>query len=139
MPSWPSLRVGDGISRVGEHQFIQLLYEPPETYVDLHVDLLLVRSDYQSDAMERRCRRQLPTLSGQYDVLACEDIVILKLLGGRLIDRADGATLLRLNRDTIDLDYLASRVNTLSLRSGFTEIWDEAFPGERAPVHYDEE
>ena len=127
------------ISRVGEHEFIQLLYEPPDTYVDLHVDLLLVRSDFQFDAIQRRCVKHLPTLSGQYDVLTCEDIVILKLLGGRLIDRADGATLLRLNRDTIDVDYLVSRIHTLRLTSGFAEIWDEAFPGERAPVHYDEE
>ena len=65
--------------------------------------------------------------------LNCEDILILKMNGGRIIDRADAAALLRLNRATLDLSYLLKWVNQLGLGAEWAEIWCEAFPGEPLP------
>jgi hypothetical protein len=39
----------------------------------------------------------------ELDVLTCEDLIVHKLLAGRLVDRADAATLLRVNRADLDI------------------------------------
>ena len=63
---------------------------------------------------------------------SCEDLLIHKLMAGRIIDRADAAAVLRANRDSLDLDYLARWANELRLTEELREIWREAY-GEQAP------
>jgi len=71
-------------------------------------------------------------------VLACEDLILHKLMAGRIIDRADAAALLRANRGALDLDYLALRVRTREIGGGYTEVWNDVFPGEPVPEVEDE-
>jgi hypothetical protein len=66
-------------------------------------------------------------------VLACEDLILHKLLAGRLLDRVDAAMLLRANRTELDLEYLLAWTTTLSLRAELAQVWEEAFPGEAMP------
>ena len=47
---------------------------------------------------------------GPIDVLNGDDLIMFKLLAGRMIDRADAAMLLRENREAIDFGYLLSWV-----------------------------
>jgi len=56
-----------------------------------------------------------------------------KPLAGRLLDRAEGAVLLRVNRADLDLEYLLFWANTLSLGADLAQVWEEAFPGEAMP------
>lgn len=114
-------------------RIIQLLYEPPGSFTDLPIDLLLAESDYHIQALERRVATFLPDIDLQIYVLSCEDLILHKLIAGRIIDRADGAALLRVNRASLDLDYLAKWINQLALGSEWAEIWREAFPGEAPP------
>ena len=65
--------------------------------------------------------------------LACEDLILHKLLAGCLLDRADAAMLLRANRTDLNLEYLLGWTTTLSLRAELAEVWEEAFPGEAMP------
>ena len=48
----------------------------------------------------------LPDLDIEVAILACEDLILHKLLAGRMIDLADAAALSWANRETLDLDYL---------------------------------
>jgi nucleotidyltransferase AbiEii toxin of type IV toxin-antitoxin system len=112
---------------VGALHFAQFLYTPPGEIYDVQFDL-------QKSAIARRVTRDVPGVSRTIDVLACDDLILFKLLAGRMIDRADAATLLRENRDTIDFDYFLTWVGRLELTTGFAEIWAEAFPGENMPV-----
>ena len=123
-PPWLSL---------GSLQVLQLLYEPPGAYLDLQVDLLLAQSDYHRQALERRIRTRLAPLDLDLDVLACEDLILHKLLAGCLVDRADAAMLLRANRADLDLAYLLRWTTTLSLGAELAQIWEEAFPGDAIP------
>lgn len=66
--------------------------------------------------------------------LSCEDILILKMNAGRLLDRADAAALLRWNRAGLDLAYLRRWLTQLNLATEWAEIWTEAFPGEPVPT-----
>jgi hypothetical protein len=118
---------------LGSLQILQLLYEPPEAYLDLQVDLLLAQSDYHRQALARRMSTRLAAMGFDLDVLACEDLILHKLLAGRLVDRADAAMLLRVNRADLDLEYLLGWTTTLTLGAELAQIWGEAFPGETMP------
>lgn len=119
---------------LGPLEVIRLVYEPSETFLEVEVDLLIAKSQYYERALERRVAARLPDLDIEIAVLTCEDVILHKLLAGRMIDRADAAALLRANRESLDLDYLLHGTNCLSLVDGFTEAWNEAFPGEREPL-----
>lgn len=116
--------------RIDRQDIVQLLYTPPEVHWPIQVDLLLVGSEYQKAAIDRRVATKLPGLDTPISVLSCEDVILHKLLAGRVIDRADAAMLLRENRDIIDMDYLRAWIKRLVLQSEFAEIWREAFPNE---------
>jgi len=119
---------------LGELDMMQLLYEPPDTFVDLQIDLFLARSPYHLQALGRRVFTRLADLDVEIAVLACEDLILHKLLAGRIIDRADAAALLRANRRSLDLDYLVRCTRTLKLTREFTEAWSEALPEEPPPA-----
>jgi hypothetical protein len=84
-------------------------------------------------ALAHRTPALLPGLDVEIFVLSCEDLILHKLIAGRIIDRADAAALLRANRAGVNLPYLQDWVGRLALHSGWSEIWEEAFPGETAP------
>ena len=121
------------VATVGELGVIQLLYEPAESFVDLQIDLLLAKSRYHLEALERKVPTRLPDLDIEIAVLACEDLILHKLIAGRLIDRVDAAGLLRANRESLDLGYLAHWSGRLGLAADLADVWQEALPGEPLP------
>jgi hypothetical protein len=117
----------------GEVDILPLLYQPPGAFVEVRIDLLLARSAYDRQSLTRRVPFSLPGLETEFFVLSCEDLIIHKLIAGRIIDRADAAYLLRIQRPTIDFPYLKQWVNQLALASEWSQIWRDAFPGEEVP------
>jgi hypothetical protein len=113
---------------LGELHLLQLLYEPSESFLDIQVDLLFADSAYQRRALERRIFVTLPDADLQIAVLTCEDLILHKLLAGRLIDAADVAALISLNRDSLDRNYLAHWLDALDLKVDFAAIWRKTFP-----------
>lgn len=99
--------------------------------MDLQIDLLLAECSYQLQALTRRVPQQLAG-SPMY-VLACEDLILHKLLAGRIIDRVDCSSLIRLQRDHLDWTYLRTWSATLAVGNGLSEAWHEAFPGDELP------
>jgi hypothetical protein len=118
---------------LGRMRIIQLLYEPPGAYLDVQVDLVLADIDYQRVALNRRVPLRLPDVDTELSVLACEDLILHKLLAGRIIDRADVATLLRANADALDQGYIQHWTRELGVSDGLAEAWTEAFPGSAPP------
>lgn len=118
---------------VGDHSFVQFLYTPPEEFYEVQFDLLLAETPLQKSALNRCIQRDLEGVDRPISVLNCEDLILFKLLAGRMIDRADAAMLLRENREELDLDYLAKWIESLQLKHDFLEIWREAFPMETEP------
>jgi len=111
---------------IDEHAIIPLRYEPPETYLDIRVDLFLAESAFQKRALNRRVRINLPRADVPGDVLACEDMILFKLLAGRIIDQADAAALLRLNNQKLDWDYLNKEADRLGYREDLRRLGLEA-------------
>lgn len=118
---------------VGPSRFMQLVYEPPGTFTDLPVDLLLAESEYQRQALSRRTPVRLEGMDRDLFVVSCEDLILLKLLAGRIRDKADVAALLEANRSDLDFGYLGDWVPRLAVVSEWEEAWQGAFPGEPLP------
>jgi hypothetical protein len=122
------------VVRVEEHEFIQLLYEPPGLFLDIQVDLLLADTEFQRQALARRVPLPFPELGFDVAVIACEDLIVMKLLAGRMIDRADVSALLRSNRGSLAWEHLLRWIDEFNLQSLFRESWNDAFPREPAPM-----
>ena len=118
---------------LGDTKILQLEYEPPEAFVAVRIDLMLAESEFHETALTRSVPVQLPGAEFDIQVVACEDLILLKLLAGRIIDRSDAAYLLRHNRDSLDLSHLISWAERLNVYTKLIPIWDEAFPGETPP------
>jgi hypothetical protein len=118
---------------LGRIEVLQLVYEPPETFVDIQIDLLLARSDYHRQALGRSVPTRIPSLDLEIAVLSCEDMILHKLLAERIIDLADVAALLVANRRSLDIAYLAEWIEKLGLWQPFRQAWQAALPDEPVP------
>ncbi len=118
---------------VGGHKFIQLFREPRDLFLEIRVDLMLATSEFQQVALQRRTMLELPGLASKVAVVTCEDLIILKLLAGRIIDRSDVAALLKANRNHFDLEHLVHWATRLALHEELAGIWNEEFPGQTLP------
>jgi hypothetical protein len=108
-------------------RFLQLVYEPPGSFLDVRIDLMFADSEYQKVALSRTVEARFEGFDFDLAVLACEDLILHKLLGGRLLDRADVVSLLQANPD-LDVDYIQGWAVNLSLQEILNETWKTAFP-----------
>lgn len=111
------------VTSLGRLRLIQCVYEPPEVFLDLQIDILLAECPYQIQALSRRVEEQLAGLDVSIFVLACEDLILHKLLAGRIIDRVDCASLIRLQRENLDWAYLRHWADYLAVNDGLQEVW----------------
>ncbi len=118
------------LHRVGKHCFVHLLYTPPDEFYDVQFDLMLAETGLEKLALANSVIRTVPGIVRPIRVLNCNDLILFKLVSGRMIDRADAAMLLRENRDSIDFSYVESWISQLKLSREYHEVWGEAFPGE---------
>lgn len=122
------------VIRVAENRFIQLHYEPPGSMLEVQLDLLLATTPFHEEALTRRVALPEAELGFEAFVVSCEDLIVFKLIAGRILDRVDVSELLKANRDTLDVPYLADWVRKLHLRRAFADAWDDAFPGTTPPA-----
>ncbi|MBC8352489.1 MAG: hypothetical protein H8E66_10905 [Planctomycetes bacterium] len=118
---------------VGNQRFAQFLYQPGETDFDIQVDFLFAEQPFQQEALARRVTTAFPDWETNAFVLACEDLIVFKLVAGRIIDLADAAALLRANRNTLDFSALKSESTKVNVGAELKQVWKEAFPDETMP------
>lgn len=128
---WP--RHSPPVIQIDDQKLMQLKFTPPGGTLPFQVDLLFAGSEYQKTALARRARKKIPGIDHPVQVLRPEDLILFKLLAGRVIDRADAAMLLRENRPEIEMPYLTDWIRRLGLANELAEIWREAFPDEPEP------
>jgi len=119
--------------RLEDAEFIQLFHVPHGEVIEVQIDLLLAESPFHRQAIERRVKLPNSVLGFQVDVVSCEDLIVLKLIAGRILDRVDASELMKANRDGLDLAYLTSWIHRLRLHRPFSQAWDDAFPGTTPP------
>jgi hypothetical protein len=118
---------------VGDHSFLQFFYTPPDEFYEIQFDLLLAETPLQKSALARSIKQTIVGVDRPISVLSCEDLILFKLVSGRIIDRADAAMLLRENVDELEMTYLRDWIGRLSLDKGLQEIWAEALPSRELP------
>ncbi|MCC7085969.1 MAG: hypothetical protein IT427_13280 [Pirellulales bacterium] len=124
------------ILQIDDQQLIQLKFVPPDGIAPFQLDLFFAGSEYQKAALLRAATQQIATLDYPVKVLRPDDLILLKLCAGRMIDRADAAMLLRENREDMDFNYMTKWVKHFKLQKDFSEIWAEAFPDEQIPAEF---
>lgn len=115
------------VRQLGDMQILQVEFEPRDAFVSIPVDLLLVNSDYHHEALGRIVPLRLPNFATEIFVLSCEDLVLHKLIAGRMIDLSDSSAVLRANRDVLDMQYLLLWANRLNVIGDLQKVWKEAF------------
>jgi hypothetical protein len=116
---------------LGTTRIVQLDFVPPGKFIEVRVDLMLADSPFHREALRRASTVDLPGFGGSIGVIACEDLILLKLAAGRILDLADAAALVRANRGQLDLGYLGRWAAGLGVGPDLERVWEEAFPGER--------
>jgi len=115
-------------------RFVQLIYDPPHATLAIQVDLILATSEFHRQAIARRVTLPAEELGFAIDVVSCEDLIILKLIAGRILDRVDAGELLKANRDALNFGYLTGWVRQLNLEKAFAEAWNDVYPGSEPPA-----
>jgi hypothetical protein len=113
---------------LGPLRIVQLVCDVRDSLIEIQVDLLLAESEYHLEALSRRRTAQLPEIDEPVFVLSCEDLVLHKLMAGRMIDRADAVALLRANIDVLDLGYCRQWISKLKISDDADRVWQEALP-----------
>ncbi len=124
----------DPLIRADDAEFIQLFYVPPHAVLEIQIDLLLAESAFHRQAVERRVKLEESELGFAVDVVSCEDLIVLKLIAGRILDRVDAGELLKANREAIDFGYLAGWIRRLHLERAFAEAWNDVLPDAPPPL-----
>jgi hypothetical protein len=124
----------DPVVRIETTRFMQLFYTPQDSLVEVRVDLLFATTAFHESALAPRVVLPASELGFEVTVVSCEDLIILKLIAWRILDRVDISELLKANRATIDFGYLGEWTRKLSLRKPLREAWQDAFPGEPLPA-----
>jgi hypothetical protein len=114
------------IVRLDDAEFIQLMYQVPETVLEIQVGLLFADNDFQRQALTRRVPLQSDELGRGLFVLSCEDLIVMKLDAGRMIDTVDAAGLLHANRQQLDMPYLMGWIEKRGLQRQFAVASEEA-------------
>lgn len=114
------------VKSLGGVRFLQLQYEPPDSAVDVQIDLLIADSSFHAQVLTR----SMPTtIKGtEVQVAACEDLILLKLLAGRIIDRVDVIALLKRNVKELDVAHLLRWGKILDVMAPLRAAWSEALP-----------
>lgn len=124
----PPLRIIDG------QGIVQFTFQPPGALMPFQFDVLLTVGEFQRETVARAVPWPLPGGAEPVRVVRPDDLLVIKLLAGRIIDRADAAMILRENRPDIDFERLHSALVGHGLIAAYREIWCEAFPDEPPPV-----
>jgi len=95
--------------------------------------VLLATTPFQRESLSRAVPRRLPGDDAAVAVVRPDDLIVIKLLAGRIIDRADAAMVLRENRNDIAFDHLHRVIVAEGLEDDYRSIWTDAYPDEPAP------
>lgn len=93
------------IVELGSVRVMQTQVCPSGEYIDIDVDFLLSSSDFHSSVVVRAITVDFESIETPIRVATCEDLILLKLQSGRMIDLADCQRLIEVNT-LLDWDYI---------------------------------
>lgn len=109
------------ITELGNIRVLQTEYCPPDEFVEIGIDFLIGQSDFHRHLSHRAIEINYAGIGSRLRVATCEDLILLKLQAGRLIDLADCQRLLELNSE-LDKNYLQLWAVNLKLESELARL-----------------
>jgi len=103
---------------------LRLAYTDPRFGMTVQVDLLEADSGFLADVVRRSGSARL--FGEEVRLPRCEDLIVMKLLAGRPVDRADAADLLRINATGLDRGLLEKTASDLGMAEELRAASDEA-------------
>lgn len=104
---------------MGQVSLIQTYVNHADSGLEIRVDFLIASVEFHRNVIQRK--RSVDIGGRAFFVAACEDLLLLKLLAGRPIDRVDAAELWALNASSLDLDYLRQWAEVLGIAAELEE------------------
>lgn len=95
-----------------------------ETGLSVKLDVVIGATDYHQQVVARRVLRR--AFGEQFAFATLEDCILLKLLAGRPIDRADAVELLAIHAGQVDRGYLKKCAQQLGVAQALDECLAEA-------------
>lgn len=122
------------VVQLGEERILQLLFEPPGSFVEVQVDLLFGDSAFHRCALAQRRPTQVEGLDFPLHVVRCEHLIIFKLLSGRMLDEMDVAALWKIHRHSLDWAEIGRWCVELKLVPAARAIWQRTYPSAPFPM-----
>lgn len=86
-------------TELGSVRVLQTEFCPPDEYVEIEIDFLIGQSEFHAQVAQRSIEVNYQGLAVPIKVATCEDLILLKLQAGRMIDLADCQRLIELNAE----------------------------------------
>ncbi len=93
-----------GIVKIGNFEFLRFIYADKGSGIDVFVDIVTAKTEYQKEIIRRRQRLKIFDI--EFYIATCEDLVLLKILASRPVDKADAQSLIEENMKELDRNYL---------------------------------
>ncbi|MCD6093965.1 MAG: nucleotidyltransferase [Candidatus Omnitrophica bacterium] len=93
-----------GIAKIGDFEFLRFIYTDKKQGIDIYLDLVTLKTDFQNEIIRRK--QKIDLFGFKVNIASCEDLILLKILSGRMLDRADVQALIEANKQELDRDYL---------------------------------
>jgi hypothetical protein len=106
-------------THLAQGMLIQTYVEHIASGLEVRADFLVVGTAFQHNVIQRK--RSLNINGHTFYVASCEDLILLKLLANRPIDRVDAAELWALNASALDLDYIRQWAASLGITAELEE------------------
>jgi hypothetical protein len=113
------------IKELGGVSVLQTTYAPPEMDVTIAIDFLIGSLAFHRSALDRAIEVSAEGSHPSLRVVTCEDLILLKLMSGRIVDLADCSRLIEYNRNLIDFPYLEQQTIELGVVAEFSQVMRE--------------
>lgn len=112
---------GEGkIIKIGNFDLIRFIYTDSEISLDVFIDIVLVKTDFQRQILSRK--NSFDFFGINLNVASCEDLILLKILSGRPIDIYDATGLIQENNKELDRAYLKNCSEKLGIKRKTEEL-----------------
>ncbi len=102
-----------GIKKIGDFNFVRFTYTDKDSLIDVSVDFVTARTDFQQEILSRR--KNMDILGLNLYLCSCEDLILLKLISERPLDQVDIQVLMEENRQDLDFLYLEKWARALNV------------------------
>jgi hypothetical protein len=104
---------------LGHVSLIQTYVNHADSGLEIRVDFLLAGAEFHRNVVQRKVMTTIN--SHTFCVASCEDLILLKLLAGRPIDRVDAAELWALNASELDVNYMRQWAASIGITAELEE------------------